>query len=227
MSEFVYAGLTNQSIDLFIEDSSSTVGAGLAGLAYTGSGITPSGYYRKGALGSSTPISLANLATVGSAWTSGGFKEVDPTGMKGIYRFDLLNAMVDTEGFTSLYMYGATNMAPLAMRIDCRPLPADVQKVVGSAPAASGLRYSAHTIVLGTVGAGSTATSVVTSACDPTGIETNQFSGRTLIFRSSTATPALRGQARAVTSSTNSPTPTFTVANLTTIPSSGDVFVIV
>jgi len=129
MSEYVYAGLTSQSIDIFVQDSSSTTGAGLSGLLFNSAGLVAS--YRKGATGARVAITLATQ-TVGGAWSSGGFVEIDATHMKGTYRFDIPNAAVDTEGFATLYFYGATNMLPTALRIDCRPLPADVRKFGGA-----------------------------------------------------------------------------------------------
>ena len=130
MSEYVYAGLTSQTIDIFLQDSSSTTGAGLAGLVYNSAGLVAS--YRKGATGSRVAITLATQ-TVGGAFSSGGFVEIDATNMKGVYRLDIPNAAVDTEGFVTLYLYGATNLLPTAWRIDCRALPVDVKKFGGTA----------------------------------------------------------------------------------------------
>ena len=138
MSEYVYAGLTSQTIDIFIQDSSSTTGDGLSGLVFNSASLVAS--YRKGATGSRVAITLATQ-TVGGAYSSGGFVEIDATNMKGVYRLDLVNASVDTEGFVTLYLYGATNMLPLALRIDCRPLPVDIKKLLGTAyltPAVAG-----------------------------------------------------------------------------------------
>ena len=130
MSEFYYAGLTSQTVDIFIADSSSTIGAGLSGLTYNTSGLVAS--YRKGATGTRTAITLATQ-TVSGAYSSGGFVEIEATYMKGLYRLDLPNAAVDTEGFISLYLYGAANMAPVRLRLDSRPLPTDVKKFGGAA----------------------------------------------------------------------------------------------
>ena len=130
MSEYVYAGMTSQTIDIFLRDSSSTTGQGLSGLVYNSAGLVAS--YRKGATGSRTAITLATQ-TVGGAYSSGGFVEIDATNMKGVYRLDIPNAAVDTEGFVTLYLYGATNLLPTALRIDCRPLPVDVKKFGGTA----------------------------------------------------------------------------------------------
>jgi hypothetical protein len=137
MSEYVYAGLTSQTIDIFLQDSSSSTGQGLSGLVFNSASLVAS--YRKGATGSRTAITLATQ-TVGGAFSSGGFVEIDATDMKGVYRVDLPNAAVDTEGFVTLYLYGATNLLPTALRIDCRALPVDVKKFGGTAiTAAAGI----------------------------------------------------------------------------------------
>lgn len=137
MSEYVYAGLTSQSVDLFLADSSSSTGAGLAGLVYNSAGLVAS--YRKGATGSRVAITLATQ-TVGGAYSSGGFVEIESTHMKGVYRLDIPNAAVDTEGFVTLYLYGATNLKPTALRIDCRPLPVDLKKIGADAQSMTDLK---------------------------------------------------------------------------------------
>lgn len=137
MSESVYAGLTSQSVDLFLADSSSTTGAGLTGVVYNAAGLTC--YYRKGATGTAAVISLASVS-VGGAWQSGGFVEVDSTNMPGIYRFDIPNTVVDSEGFVTIYFQGATNLVPTALRIDCRPIPSDIKKVQADSASATSLK---------------------------------------------------------------------------------------
>lgn len=137
MSESVYAGLTSQTIDVFLGDSSSTTGAGLTGLVYNSSGL--SCYYRKGATGTATAITLATQ-TVGGAWSSGGFVQIDATNMPGVYRFDIPNAVVDSEGFATVYFSGATNLVPTAIRIDCRPLPSDLKKIQTDAQSVTDLK---------------------------------------------------------------------------------------
>lgn len=123
MSEYLYAGTTSNSVDVTLYDSASSSGTGLSGLAYNTPGLVAS--YRKGAQGVRTALALAPVAVTG-AWTSGGFVEIDATNMKGLYRLDLPDSGVDTAGFVSLYMYGATGLLPMAMRVDCRALPANL-----------------------------------------------------------------------------------------------------
>jgi hypothetical protein len=80
--------------------------------------------------------------------------------------------------------------------------------------------------VIGTVGVGSTTTSVVSSSLTPAGSVSTQFKGRIMTFADDTTTAALRGQSTDITSSTAVATPTFTVTALTTAPASTDTFVI-
>jgi len=80
--------------------------------------------------------------------------------------------------------------------------------------------------VLCTVGSGSSATSIVTSACDPAGVNADQFKGRILTFAKDTTTTALRGQATDITASTAASTPVLTVSTMVASPVSGDTFTI-
>lgn len=75
----------------------------------------------------------------------------------------------------------------------------------------------------GTIGSGSTTTSVVASAIVPTSVVNDQYNGRIIIFDRATTTTALRGQATDITDYVHA-TLTFTVTALTTAPVSGDTF---
>jgi len=138
----IYAGLTSQTVDVFLQDSSSTTGAGLTGLTYNSSGLAC--YYRKGATGAATAITLASQ-TVGGAWTSGGFIEISAANMPGVYRLDLPDAAVDSAGFVTLFLTGATNLAPLPIRVDCRAIPAAVKSMAANTVTASALAADAVT----------------------------------------------------------------------------------
>lgn len=112
----IKAGATSRSIDIWVPDSASTTGAGKTGIAYNAASFKA--YYRKGATGSATAITLATQ-TVGGAFSSGGWVEVDATNMPGLYRFDIPNAAIDTAGFTHIVFSGASGMAPVTLRIQC------------------------------------------------------------------------------------------------------------
>jgi hypothetical protein len=113
---WIKAGSTSQTVDIFVLNSSSIVGAGLTGLVFNSAGLTC--YYRKGALGAATPVTLATLALITTPWATGGFKEVDATNMPGLYRFDIPNLALDTAGITVIYFKGASNMAPVVLEIE-------------------------------------------------------------------------------------------------------------
>lgn len=102
------AGATSQTMDVFIQDTSVTNGDGLSGLAFNTSGLKA--YYRKGATGTMTAITLATQ-TVGGAWSSGGFVEIDATNAKGLYRFDIPDTILASTPYATITFYGATNMA--------------------------------------------------------------------------------------------------------------------
>lgn len=111
----IVAGATDQTIDVFIQDSSSSVGAGLTGLVFNTASLTC--YYRKGATGTPTALTLATQ-TVGGAHSDGGFVAVDGTNCPGQYRLDLSDTIVAAAGMVTLYLRGATNMAPCVVEIE-------------------------------------------------------------------------------------------------------------
>jgi len=111
----IRAGSTDQTIDLFIQDSSSTTGAGLTGLVFNTASLTC--YYRKGATGTPTALTLVTQ-TVGGAHSDGGFVAVDGTNCPGQYRLDLSDTIVATAGMVTLYLHGAANMAPVLAELE-------------------------------------------------------------------------------------------------------------
>ena len=77
----------------------------------------------------------------------------------------------------------------------------------------------------GTVGSGSTTTSIVTSSLAPAATVADQFKGRVLLFSDTTTTANLRGQSADITASTSGGV--LTISALTTAAVAGDDFVIV
>jgi len=114
MKKIIKAGATDQTLDIFIQDSSSTTGGGLTGLAYNTASLVC--YYRKGATGSATALTLVTQ-TVGGAHSDGGFVAIDGTNMPGMYRLDLSDTIVATAGSVTLMLKGAANMAPLTIEL--------------------------------------------------------------------------------------------------------------
>jgi hypothetical protein len=94
----------------------------------------------------------------------------------------------------------------------------------GAAGSATGVR--------GTVGSSSSTTSLPTSAFTlngsaASGVVSNQFVGRNVLFDTNTTTAGLQGAVSAISASSTSNTPTLTVATLPHAPTSGDTFSII
>src|SRR3990167_6121194 len=164
------------------------------------------------------------LGTAAATPTVAGVPEVDLTHVAGsTTNVSALATNVDailTDTGTTLD--GRIPAALVGGRID-----ANLGAISGSTNGVAALQRSADSIVRCTVGAASTTTNIVTSACSPSGAVADQFKGRIVIFDANTTTAALRGQATDITASTNAATPELTVTALTTAPVSGDAFVIV
>lgn len=95
-----------------------------------------------------------------------------------------------------------------------------------STGATARLERSVNAIATGTVGSGSSTTSIVTSALSPAGAVADQFKGRIVTFDAATTTAALRGQATDITASSNAALAVLTVTALAATPASGDTFTI-
>jgi len=114
MKEQIVKGTTSRLEEIFIQDSSSTTGAGLTGLLFNTASLTAH-YYRSGAAGE-TAITLATM-TLGT-WVSGGFIEIDATNMPGFYQLGLPDAAIVTGADKVVVnLKGAANMAQLPLEI--------------------------------------------------------------------------------------------------------------
>ena len=107
-------GTTSKILRMFIQDSSSTTGAGLTGLTNASSGLTA--YYIRE--GDATPTQIALVAGTVGTWSSGGFKEIDSGNMPGWYELGVPNAVLASGNSTGVHLKGATNMAPLPIEIE-------------------------------------------------------------------------------------------------------------
>jgi hypothetical protein len=212
----ILAGATSQSINLFIQNS--TTGAPLTGLAYNTSSLTA--YYSfAGANAGSVQIVLATLAAVNSAYSSGGFKEIDSTNMPGVYRLDLPNAVVAASKGRSVtvYLQGAANMAPCVAEMEITGV--DNQ---------DGVRFGMSAIpaipaLIGTVVTGTSTTSFTASGLPTGGNLVNayvQFSGN--------VTAALKAVCANITTFTAGSTATIGIAQaLGSAPATGDTFSVI
>src|SRR3990167_4670591 len=116
-------GTTSYIAHIFIQDSSSTTGAGLTGLTNASSGLVCRYLNPGGTL--SAAITLETISTLGTyaAPTSAAhirFKEIsnaDPS--KGVYEIQAHNDWMNLTGGSILIMLdGATNMAPILLEIE-------------------------------------------------------------------------------------------------------------
>ena len=109
-------GTTSQVVLLFIQDSSSTTGAGLTGLAYNTASLAC--YYKRSRGTASVSITLADITTLGT-FVSGGFKEVDATNLPGVYEFHPPDAALASGADSVAFLLkGATNMSPCPLIIE-------------------------------------------------------------------------------------------------------------
>src|SRR3954470_1709980 len=108
------AGATSNILQVFVQDSSSTTGAGLTGLVFNTSSLVA--YYHRDTDTTATAITLVTM-TVGT-FTSSGFKEIDATNMPGWYQFCPPNAAIASGAKScAIHLKGATNMAPLPIEV--------------------------------------------------------------------------------------------------------------
>lgn len=126
-------GATSVLVDIFIQDSTSSTGAGLPGLVFNSAGLTA--YYHRENGSASVAITLATM-TLGT-WATGGFKEVDATNMPGWYQVGLPNAAVDFgASYVGVHLKGATNMVPLPLEMQL-DLPTNADSGTAQAGGAS------------------------------------------------------------------------------------------
>lgn len=110
------AGSSSQSVYVEILDSTSTSGGRKTGLVYNTAGLTA--YYVRQA-GSAVQITLGTLAAANSAWSSGGFKEVDSANLPGVYRLDVPDAAIAAGvPLVVITVKGATGGAQVSLQID-------------------------------------------------------------------------------------------------------------
>ena len=107
-------GTTSRRRSIFIADSSSTTGAGLANLVFNSAGLVA--YYYASDLANEVQITLVT-ATLGT-FTSGGFVAVDNTNMPGWYEFGIPDAALDGGTEAVIQLSGAANMVPVNIYIE-------------------------------------------------------------------------------------------------------------
>ena len=103
---------------IFVADSTSTTGAGLASVAHNAANLVA--YYFAGDLNNEAEITLAS-ATLGS-YTSGGWVAVDNTNMPGWYEVGIPDAALDGGNEVAIQYRGAANMVPVNIYIQLDPI---------------------------------------------------------------------------------------------------------
>lgn len=116
MSISIVKGAISVVRRVFIQDSSSSSGAGLTGLAFNTAGLTC--YQMRDDDGDAGATAVALVTATRGAWTSKGFKEKDATNAPGWYEFGIPNAaLVAGSRSVEFHFKGAANMAPCALQI--------------------------------------------------------------------------------------------------------------
>lgn len=110
----ILKGSTDVTVYVFVQDSSSTTGAGLTGLLFNTASLTATFARPLTAAASLTLVTQ----TVTGAHTDGGFVEVSSSLLPGVYRLDLSDTII-ASGVDSVVamLKGAANMAPLPLEI--------------------------------------------------------------------------------------------------------------
>lgn len=124
--------------------------------------------------------------------------------------------VIDTTGNAS---------AQHALDIDVASVASNLKAVDDDTDVVARFKRAAGSMVLGTVGSGSSVSTIVTSSLAPNPAVLDGLKNRIVLFHSGTATAALRGVSRDVTGSTAGGSLTVS-PSLPTAPASGDLFVI-
>lgn len=116
MKLLVKKGRTSLLVRVFIQDSSSTVGAGLTGLTNASGSLVC--YRARDDDGNAGATQITLSGGTRGTWSSGGFKEKDATNMPGWYELGIPDdALVTGSETVSIELKGATNMAPCNLEI--------------------------------------------------------------------------------------------------------------
>lgn len=108
-----HAGITSMMLPVFVQDTSSAIGAGLGGIAFNTSGLV--GEYRRQGQSSWTAITLA-AGTLGT-WSSGGW--IADGALGGAYEVGIPDAAVASGArWVAVRYRGATNMLPVLVEIE-------------------------------------------------------------------------------------------------------------
>jgi hypothetical protein len=212
MKRKIQAGTTSHMEPIRVYDTSSTTGGYLSGIVHNSSGLV--GHYRREGQSSWTTITIVT-ATAGT-FTSGGWA-VPSSGPSGSYEVHIPNAALAAGAkWVEIEYSGVANMLPVRMFFELDGI--NYQQDISTA-------VHAGTVLQGTADTSATTTSIPVKTLNITLSVTDQVKGRVLLFKSDTATAALRGQGSPISGSS---TTHITLSDaLTTAPAENDSFVIV
>ena len=109
-------GSTSRRVAVFVQNSSASGVAGLAGLAYNSAGLTA--YYWREDAGNAGATAIALATATRGTWASGGFVEKDATNLPGWYEFGIPDAALASGAkWVIIQLRGATNMVPVLIEI--------------------------------------------------------------------------------------------------------------
>ena len=107
---------TSYRLGIFVQDSSSTVGAGLTGLTATSTGLAWYRWREDDGNVAATQISAIN-GTRGT-YAASGFVEKDDANMPGFYEISVPNSvLVSGSNWVGMVLRGASGMAPVPIEI--------------------------------------------------------------------------------------------------------------
>jgi len=116
MKQDILAGVTSKRMVVFIQDATSTFGAGLSGLTYASSGLA--WYWWRDDTGNNAGQAVTLVTATRGTWTSGGFKEIDSANLPGFYEIGIPNAVLATGATWAVMMLqGATDMVPVKIEL--------------------------------------------------------------------------------------------------------------
>jgi hypothetical protein len=114
-------GTTSLILEIFLQDTTSTTGAGKTGLTNATSGLNLSYKRNTGtaAVNVATVNSITTFGTFAGTSTQGAFKEVDSTNLPGVYELHIPNNALASGADSVLVMLsGMTGVAPLPLEIE-------------------------------------------------------------------------------------------------------------
>lgn len=185
--QLVQLNNTSRTEYVWIQDSSSSTGAGLTGLTSLSAGLTLTYVVERGSPGS---LGIAALTNANDAWASGGFIAVSTALMPGLYRLDIPNVVFQTADKAVVMLKGAANMVPVvleyqivgfnpddAVRLGLTALPSAAAGAAGGLPTGNA---SGQVTVAGTATGAITSSSFAAGAINAAAVATGAIDADSL-----------------------------------------------